>query len=122
MDAGIPLAIDDFSMGRTSFQYLETSVFTVVKLDGTIAKGVLANERYADIVSSITHLSGQLGFTVLAEYVETAEQRDLLERLGCSFFQGYLYARALPFDEMAERVRTVGAGERAEGAPVSASR
>ncbi len=56
VDAGIPLAIDDFSMGRTSFQYLETSVFTVVKLDGTIAKGVLANERYADIVSSITHL------------------------------------------------------------------
>ncbi len=122
VDAGIPLAIDDFSMGRTSFQYLETSVFTVVKLDGTIAKGVLANERYADIVSSITHLSGQLGFTVLAEYVETAEQRDLLERLGCSFFQGYLYARALPFDEMVERVRTVGAGERAEGAAVSASR
>ena len=54
--------------------------------------------------------------------METAEQRDLLERLGCSFFQGYLYARALPFDEMTERVRTVGAGERAEGAPVSASR
>lgn len=115
VDAGIPLAIDDFSMGRTSFQYLETSVFTVVKLDGTIAKGVMENERYADIVSSITHLSSQLGFTVLAEYVETAEQRDLLERLGCSLFQGYLYSRALPFDEMVERVRT-------DGAPNSASR
>lgn len=104
-DAGIPLAIDDFSMGRTSFQYLETSVFSVVKLDGTIARGVLENERYADIVSSITRLSNQLGFTVLAEYVETAEQRDLLERLGCSYFQGYLYAPALPFDELVERVR-----------------
>lgn len=65
-DAGVPLSIDDFSMGRTSFQYLETSVFTEVKLDGTIAKGVLENERYADIVSSITRLSSQLGFTVLA--------------------------------------------------------
>lgn len=104
-DAGIPLSIDDFSMGRTSFQYLETSVFTEVKLDGTIAKGVLENERYADIVSSITRLSSQLGFTVLAEYVETAEQRDLLERLGCSYFQGYLYAPALPFDEMVEHVK-----------------
>ena len=52
---------------------------------------------------------------MLAEYVETAEQRDLLERLGCSLFQGYLYSRALPFDEMVECVRT-------DGAPDSASR
>ena len=114
VEAGIPLAIDDFSMGRTSFQYLETSVFTVVKLDGTIAKGVLGNDRYADIVSSITRLSGQLGFTVLAEYVETAEQRDVLERLGCSYFQGYLYAPALPFDQLVERVRLKPEGK---GAP-----
>ncbi len=104
-DAGVPLAIDDFSMGRTSFQYLETSVFSVVKLDGTIAKGVMENERYAEIVASITQLSEQLGFTVLAEYVETAEQRDRLKELGCSYFQGYLYAPALPFNEMVERVR-----------------
>ena len=105
-DAGVPLAIDDFSMGRTSFQYLETSVFSVVKLDGAMAQGVLENERYAEIVSSITKLSEQLGFTVLAEYVETAEQRDLLHRLGCSYFQGYLYAPALPYDQMVEKVRS----------------
>lgn len=105
VEAGIPLAIDDFSMGKTSFQYLETSVFTIVKLDGTIAKGVMENERYADIVASITRLSEQLGFTVLAEYVETEGQRARLETLGCSYFQGYLYAPALPFDEMVERVR-----------------
>ena len=104
-DAGMRLAIDDFSMGRTSFQYLETSVFSVVKLDGTIAKGVMENERYAEIVSSIADLSEHLGFTVLAEYVETAEQRDVLKMLGCSLFQGYLYAPALPFDEMVERAR-----------------
>lgn len=104
-DAGMPLAIDDFSMGRTSFQYLETSVFSVVKLDGTIAKGVMENERYAEIVSSIADLSEQLGFSVLAEYVETAEQRDVLKMLGCTYFQGYLYAPALPLDEMVERAR-----------------
>lgn len=107
-DAGMPLAIDDFSMGRTSFQYLETSVFSVVKLDGNIAKGVMENERYAEIVSSIADLSEHLGFTVLAEYVETAEQRDVLKTLGCSYFQGYLYAPALPFDEMVERARLTG--------------
>lgn len=105
-DAGMPLAIDDFSMGRTSFRYLETSVFSVVKLDGAIAKGVMENERYAEIVSSIADLSEHLGFIVLAEYVETAEQRDVLKMLGCSCFQGYLYAPALPLDEMVERARS----------------
>ena len=43
---------------------------------------------------------------MLAEYVETAEQRDLLHRLGCSYFQGYLYAPALPYDQMVEKVRS----------------
>lgn len=105
VDAGIPLAIDGFSMGSTSFQYLETSAFTIVKLDGAIARGVMENQRYAEIVASITRLSEQLGFTVLAEYVETEEQRKRLEVLGCSYYQGYLYAPALPFDEMVERVR-----------------
>lgn len=100
VDAGISLAIDDFSMGHTSLQYLETSAFGVVKLDGTIAKRVMDNSRFADIVASITKLSEQLNFTVLAEYVETAEQRDLLRELGCSYFQGYLYSPARPFKEM----------------------
>ncbi|WP_172623355.1 PTS sugar transporter subunit IIC/EAL domain-containing protein [Arabiibacter massiliensis] len=104
-DAGMPLAIDDFSMGRTSFRYLETSVFSVVKLDGAIAKGVMENERYAEIVSSIADLSEHLGFIVLAEYVETAEQRDVLKMLGCSRFQGYLYAPALPLPEMLDLAR-----------------
>lgn len=105
VDADIPLAIDDFSMGHTSLRYLETTLFSSVKLDGSLSKGVMDNDRFAEIVTSITRLSQRLGFTVLAEYVETTEQRDRLEALGCSYFQGYLYAPALPFDDMARRVR-----------------
>lgn len=116
IEAGIPLAIDDFSMGHTSFKYLETSAFTVVKLDGAIARGVMRNTRYADIVSSITRLSEQLGFRVLAEYVETREQRDQLERLGCTIFQGYLYSPAIPFEDMLELVEKGSAQkQRTEG-------
>jgi lactose/cellobiose-specific phosphotransferase system IIC component len=105
VDAGIPLAIDDFSMGHTSFKYLETSTFSIVKLDGSIARGVMENARYAEIVSAITRLSEQLNFLVLAEYVETREQRDLLHELGCTYFQGYLYSPAVPFEEMLEIVK-----------------
>ena len=104
VSAKIHLAIDDFSMGHTSFRYLETSAFSIVKLDGSIARGVMANMRYAEIVSSITNLSEQLSFKVLAEYVESREQRDVLESLGCSYFQGYYYCPAVPFNEMVKRV------------------
>lgn len=99
-DAGIPLAIDDFSMGQTSFKYLETSSFSIVKLDGGIARGVMGNARSAEIVASITKLSQQLSFKVLSEYVETSEQRDQLKELGCLYFQGYLYSPAVPFKDM----------------------
>lgn len=105
VNAGVPLAIDDFSMGHTSFKYLETSAFSIVKLDGTIARGVMGNSRYAEIVSSITRLSEQLCFTVLAEYVETREQRNQLAKLGCTYFQGYLYSPAIPFEDMLRLVQ-----------------
>ena len=82
----------------------------------------MENERYAEIVSSIADLSEHLGFTVLAEYVETAEQRDVLKTLGCSYFQGYLYAPALPFDEMVERARLTGTARRAKRGKADAAR
>jgi len=104
IDAGIPLAIDDFSMSNVSFKYLETSAFSMVKLDGMIAKGIMESAVYEDILSSIMRLSEQLYFKVLAEYVETVEQRRQLEALGCTYFQGYLFSPAVPFEEMVKLV------------------
>ncbi|MCM1044715.1 MAG: EAL domain-containing protein [Candidatus Gastranaerophilales bacterium] len=103
-ELGYHLLIDDFGMGHTSLVYLESSYFCVVKLDGSLTKEC-QNERYSEIISSITSLSRNLNFDVIAEYVETKEQREKLLELGCTGFQGYLYSPALPREEFMDWVR-----------------
>ncbi len=66
-------------MGNTSIKYLQSNVFSLVKLDGGISRNVLDNKRSQEIVSSIAQLTHDLGISVLAEYVETEQQRQVLE-------------------------------------------
>jgi EAL domain-containing protein (putative c-di-GMP-specific phosphodiesterase class I) len=95
---GYKLAIDDFSMGHTSLKYLQSSQFDIVKLDGALVRNLNTNTRSKDIVKSIVYLSKSLGFSILAEYVETREIQALLEEIGCLQYQGYLYGAAVPLD------------------------
>lgn len=96
---GIQFAIDDFSMGYTSLKYLQNNLFSVVKLDGSLIKDILKNPRSQEIISSIIHMSKSMDFLVVAEYVETIQQRDMLMELGCYCYQGYLYSPALPLED-----------------------
>lgn len=104
-DRGIIFAVDDFSMGHTSVKYLQTNLFELVKLDGSLTRDIIHNRRSREIVASIVHMSETMGFEVLAEFVETAEQRDLLVELGCHLYQGWLYAPALTMDELTDRLK-----------------
>ena len=97
-DMGLSLEIDDFSMGQTSVNYLKDGLFSTIKLDGSLVKG-LDNPNCREIVSSIASLSASLGMEVLAEYVETEEQREILHRCGCDCYQGWLYSPAVFLEE-----------------------
>jgi len=97
---GITLAIDDFSMGKTSLNYLRNNHFHYVKLDGSLVCQVLENSRSREIIGSIVALGQGLDFQVIAECVETGEVRDALLALGCTVFQGYLYSPAIPREEL----------------------
>jgi len=103
--AGYNLSLDDFGMGHTSLLYLQNNQFDQVKLDGSIVRDMLQNKRSCDIISSIVSLGKSLHFSVLAEYVEVPEQRDKLLALGCNEFQGYLFSRPLPQDELISLVK-----------------
>ena len=103
-DMGYRLAIDDFSMGNTSVKYLQTNVFDVVKLDGSLTKDILYNDRTRDIIESITKLSHNFNIQVIAEFVETKEQRNALEKAGCYLYQGYLYSPAASLDTLAPAI------------------
>lgn len=97
---GHKFLIDDFGMGHTSLMYLQTNYFDVVKLDGALTRDILNNTRNSDIIASIVYLGQSLHFTTVAEYVETKEQRDELAALGCDAFQGYLYSKPIPLNEL----------------------
>ena len=96
---GLSLAIDDFSMGQTSLNYLKESLFDFIKLDGSLVKGLFTHRNCREIILSLTQLAATLHLTVLAEYVETEEQRAALHEIGCDCYQGYLYAKAEPLPE-----------------------
>lgn len=94
--------IDDFGMGHTSMMYLQTNYFDIVKLDGSLTKDVLTNERNSNIIEAIVYLGQSLHFKIIAEYVETETQRDKLKELGCDAFQGYLYSKPIRLKELLE--------------------
>ena len=98
-EMGIRLAIDDFSMGQTSINYLKNNLFDVIKLDGSLVKGLLSQQNCKEIISSITQLADALSLSVLAEYVETEEYKEELHEIGCDCYQGYLYSKAMPLND-----------------------
>lgn len=108
-DLGYSLAVDDFSMGSTSLKYLQSSQFELVKLDGSLVKNARVNASGRQIIQSILYLAQSMNFTVIAEYVETAELRDLLKELGCTHYQGYLYSPAVPLKQLRTVIREIEA-------------
>ena len=97
---GYTFALDDFSMGHTSLQYLQHGQFDLVKLDGNLTASLLENDRTKEIINSIVYLSRSLNFRVLAEFVETEEQREALEEIGCLLYQGHLFSPAVDRDTL----------------------
>lgn len=98
-NCGHVLLIDDFGMGHTSLIYLQSNYFGVVKLDGSLVKHLLDNPTNQKIVASIVELGRELGVKVIAEYVETEEQCQKLQELGCIWYQGYLFNKPVALDE-----------------------
>lgn len=99
-DLGVKLSMDDFGMGHSSLMYLKEYDFDTVKLDGSLVREVLKNNNCQNIISSIVTLGRTLEYRVVAEYVEERGQRDLLLELGCDLFQGYLYSKAVPLEDV----------------------
>lgn len=99
---GVKLIMDDFGMGHSSLIYLQNNKFDIVKLDGSLVKEILTNNRSSNIIMSIVNLSQNLDFDIIVEYVENLEQRDKLHALGCEIYQGYLYSKAIPFEDFIE--------------------
>ncbi len=98
---GVRIAIDDFGTGYATLDYVRHfSMADYLKIDRSFIDGVdRAGSQEAAIVSAAIALAKSLGFTVVAEGVETLSQMEALRELDCELAQGYLFSRPVPLDD-----------------------
>ncbi|WP_092195106.1 putative bifunctional diguanylate cyclase/phosphodiesterase [Blastococcus tunisiensis] len=93
---GVEVAIDDFGAGYTSLAFLRILPITALKIDRSLIKDMLDHDEDEAVTSAVTDLAHRLGFSVIAEGVETEALLDRLAALGCDQVQGYVISAPLP--------------------------
>lgn len=108
-ERGISTSIDDFGTGFSSLNMIKKVDLDTIKIDKSLIPfDDVNNNKHQDIVmfSSIINLIGRLGKKSVAEGVETTQQLDYLEKLGCDIVQGYVFDKPLPKDEFEQRLES----------------
>jgi EAL domain-containing protein (putative c-di-GMP-specific phosphodiesterase class I) len=103
---GVRLAIDDFGTGYSSLSYLRDLPIDVVKMDRSFVEGIADSDQSLAVAEGIVQIARTLNLEVVAEGIETEEQRDLLRSMGCHYGQGYLLAMPMPVTQAEELVRS----------------
>jgi diguanylate cyclase (GGDEF)-like protein/PAS domain S-box-containing protein len=101
---GVRIAIDDFGTGYSSLSYLQRFPVNVLKIDRAFVMDLPGNTSSAAIVDAIVTLAHGLDLEVVAEGVETPEQKAFLQTRGCDEGQGYYFGRPMPLAEFRERL------------------
>jgi diguanylate cyclase (GGDEF)-like protein len=91
--AGVRIALDDFGVGQSSLACLRDLPLDVLKLDRGFITSLASSRQAVAIVRAVTDMARTLGFSVVAEGIETEAQGQVVEALGCEVGQGFLYAR-----------------------------
>lgn len=98
-EAGFTLLMDDFGSGYSSLNILLETPFDVIKLDRKFIENMMVSGKGRLILEQVVSMADKLELGLLAEGVETKEQIELLQNIGCDQVQGYYYAKPMPEDE-----------------------
>lgn len=104
-EEGFTLLMDDFGSGYSSLNILLETPFDVIKLDRKFIENMMVSEKGRMILEQVVSMADKLELGLLAEGVETKEQVDLLQNIGCDQVQGYYYAKPMPEDEFFELLK-----------------
>lgn len=99
---GVHIALDDFGTGYSSLQYLQRFPFDKIKIDRSFVKEVTRNSGSASIIRAVVGIAADRNMITTAEGVETEQQRDNVQMLGCTQMQGYLFSKPRPAHEIRE--------------------
>lgn len=97
---GFKLSIDDFGTGYSSLSYLVRFPLDILKIDRSFIQHICSLDDKQAIVDAIIQMAHRLQMKVVAEGVETSQQAELLETMGCDYIQGYYYSKPLPIEEL----------------------
>jgi len=114
---GIELWLDDFGTGHSSLEWLSRLPTHGLKIPGTFVKRLFKEPRCQVIVRRAIEMAHDLGLRVVAEEVETPQQRDYLATCGCDLFQGFLYYAAMPAEELPRALAGAAAPPSARSLP-----
>ena len=97
---GIHIALDDFGTGYSSLQYLQRFPFDKIKIDRSFVKEVTRDSSSASIIRAVVSIAADRNMVTTAEGVETLQQREIVQSLGCTQMQGFLFSAARPAHEV----------------------